>query len=127
MGQRDVDVPVSDVDEIQCTSMAAWHAWLAKNHSSRAGVWWITHKKASPEPSLDYDEMVCEALCWGWIDSKVARVDELRTKTYLTPRRPTSRWSASNRTRVERLMGEGRMRVPGTGAVETAKASGHWE
>jgi hypothetical protein len=97
MGQRDVDVPVSDVDEIKCTSTAAWHAWLAKNHSSKASVWLITHKKASPEPSLDYNEMVCEALCWGWVDSKVARVDELRTKTYFTPRRPGSRSTASAR------------------------------
>jgi uncharacterized protein YdeI (YjbR/CyaY-like superfamily) len=84
MGQRDVGVPVNDVDEIECKSIAAWYAWLAKSHSSRAGMWLITHKKSSPEPSLDYDEMVCEALRWGWVDSKVARVDELRTKTYFT-------------------------------------------
>ena len=114
------------VEEFECTSIAAWASWLEKNHASSTGVWLVTHKKASPEASLDYDEMVCEALCWGWVDSKVGRVDEWRTKTYFTPRRPTSAWSTSNKLRVERLVAEGRMRGPGLAAVQRAKASGRW-
>ena len=118
---------MSDTSDIECTSMAAWHAWLVKNHSTASSVWLITHKKASPHVSLDYDEMVCEALCWGWVDSKVARVDDFRTKTYFTPRRRTSAWSESNKNRVERLLAEGRMQAPGLAPIETAKTSGRWD
>ena len=113
-------------DEFECTSSEAWHEWLSKHHASSTGVWLITHKKASPEPTLDYEDMVLEALCWGWVDSKVAGVDQLRSKTYFTPRRANSTWSASNRARVARLFDEGRMQAPGIEAVEKAQASGRW-
>lgn len=71
--------------------------------------------------------MVSEAQCWGGVDSKVARVDQFRTKTYFTPRRPTSAWSVSNERRVERLLAEGRVRAPGLAAIETTKSSGRWD
>jgi uncharacterized protein YdeI (YjbR/CyaY-like superfamily) len=117
---------VSDPREVECTTIAQWASWLKMNSSSASGVWLVYHKKSSPRPTIDYDDMVCEALCWGWVDSRVGRVDEHRTKTYFSPRRRTSAWSASNKARIDRLVGEGRMQPAGIASVEDARQSGAW-
>lgn len=117
---------MSEIREVECTSIDQWASWLKTNHAFTDGVWLIFHKLASPQPSLDYDDMVCEALCWGWIDSRVARLDELRTKMYFSPRRRNGAWSASNKIRIERLVSEGRMQPSGTELVEHARRTGLW-
>jgi uncharacterized protein YdeI (YjbR/CyaY-like superfamily) len=117
---------VSDPREVECTTIAQWASWLKINSSSASGVWLVSHKKSSPQPTIDYDDMVCEALCWGWVDSRVGRVDEHRTKTYFSARRSASAWSASNKSRIDRLIGEGRMQPAGLAIVEDARRSGAW-
>ena len=85
------------------------------------------YKKHSDKPTLEYDAAVEEALCFGWIDSIIKRLDDESYVRKFTPRRPGSRWSASNRRRVESLMEQGRMRAPGMARVAEAKESGLWE
>jgi uncharacterized protein YdeI (YjbR/CyaY-like superfamily) len=107
---------------------AAWRSWLSDHHSDSAGVWLVLAKKGFTEPtSMNYDEALDEAICFGWIDGQIRRRDEATYDTRFTPRRAKSMWSKNNVVRVERLQGEGRMREPGLAAVEAAMADGRWE
>jgi uncharacterized protein YdeI (YjbR/CyaY-like superfamily) len=75
---------------------------------------------------VTYDEAVEEAICFGWVDSRSRRVDDVRTAILFTPRRPRSAWSASNVARVEALEAAGLMTDAGRAAVERARAGGLW-
>lgn len=107
---------------------AGWRAWLDAHYNESSGVWLRLAKKGTTGPtSLTYDEALDEALCHGWIDGQVRRVDERTYRQRFTPRRARSAWSKRNVGIVERLTGEGRMRPSGVAAVERAKADGRWE
>jgi uncharacterized protein YdeI (YjbR/CyaY-like superfamily) len=126
--QADAMTPVDDQLTLIVIDAAAWLAWLADNHEHSAGVWLGLAKKGTTEPtSLTYDEALEEALCHGWIDGQVRRLDERIYRQRFTPRRRRSAWSKRNVGIVERLMGERRMRPAGIAAVEQAKADGRWE
>ena len=99
---------------------------LAENYPREEGVWLITYKKATGLPTIEYDESVEEALCFGWVDSKAGTLDDKRSMLWFAPRKPTSGWSKSNKERVERLIAQGRMAPPGLAKVQTAKANGTW-
>jgi uncharacterized protein YdeI (YjbR/CyaY-like superfamily) len=108
--------------------VGAWRAWLAEHHETSAGVWLTLAKKGTTEPTrLTYDEALDEALCHGWIDGQVRRLDERTYRQRFTPRRARSSWSARNVSIVERLDGEGRMQPTGVAAVERAKSDGRWD
>lgn len=112
---------------LEPSSPRDWASWLEANHDSSAGAWLAVGKKGNTRTTLTYEAAVEEALCWGWIDSTVNRLDEDRFKQLFTPRRPRSTWSRSNKERVERLLAAGRMQPAGLAAVEVAKANGSWE
>ncbi len=105
---------------------AEWRRWLAENHASSDGVWLVSWKVATGRPVIPYDEVVEEALCVGWIDSRGNRLDHERHLLLLTPRKPGSGWSRSNKRRVERLTAAGLMRPAGLAAVAAAVADGSW-
>lgn len=113
-------------ERVQVTSRAQLREWLAAHHDSSPGIWLITNKRASGLPAPSYDDIVEEALCFGWIDSTVRTVDRDRAEQLLTPRKPTSTWSASNKQRVERLMPAGLIEPAGLAAIEVAKLNGSW-
>ncbi len=106
---------------------AAWHAWLEEHHASEREVWLVLLKRRVPRPSIRLDEAVEEALCFGWIDGRLRRIDDESHMLRFTPRRPDSVWAASNKARVERLIAEGRMRPEGLALVEEAKRRGEWD
>lgn len=107
---------------------AAWQAWLGEHHEQSPGVWVRLAKKGTSKPtSLTYGEALEEALCHGWIDGQVRRLDDLTYRQRFTPRRARSSWSKRNIAHVDRLTGEGRMKPAGLAAVELAKADGRWE
>lgn len=103
-----------------------WRAWLEDNHALSPGLWLVRWKKDSGHPHVPYDDVVEEALCFGWIDSQPRALDELRSQLRVTPRKPGSNWSAVNRARVERLLTTELMRPAGLLAVQRAKADGTW-
>ena len=105
---------------------AAWRAWLEANHASAPEIWLVFLKKHVAEPCVSLDEAVEEALCFGWVDSLLRRIDDRSHALRFTPRKPGSRWSASNKARVERLTREGRMAPAGLAAVAAAKERGTW-
>ncbi len=89
------------------TSRSEWRAWLGEHHRQPSGIWLVTYKKASGKPRVTYDEIVEEALCFGWIDSRSGTVDDERSKLWLAPRKRGSGWSRLNKQRVERLSADG--------------------
>ena len=95
------------------TDREQWRGWLQQNHETESEVWLVFYKKTSGKPRIPYDEAVEEALCFGWIDSLVRRIDEEKYAQKFTPRKVKSKWSASNRERIARLMREGRMTEAG--------------
>jgi uncharacterized protein YdeI (YjbR/CyaY-like superfamily) len=90
-------------------------------------VWLVYAKKGSGLPSLSYNDAVEEALCVGWIDSRINPIDEAFYMQVFTPRQPRSGWSALNKARVARLVAAGLMKPAGLAAVTAAKASGAWD
>lgn len=99
-----------------------WRRWLAEHHASSAGVWVLRHKEHTGIPSMPYEDLVREALCFGWVDSLVKRVDADRYSIKVTPRRPSSKWSPSNRKRWSELKAAGLLAGPGLAAAPTANA-----
>jgi uncharacterized protein YdeI (YjbR/CyaY-like superfamily) len=106
--------------------LGAWRAWLMAHHGQTESVWLVYHKKAAGG-LFGYGEIVDQALCFGWIDSLPRKLDERRSMLLVSPRKPGSSWSKVNKDKVERLIREGLMAVPGLAAVAAAKADGSWE
>ena len=104
-----------------------WRAWLEKFHDvEKFGIWLVYYKQHTGKPTLEYNESVEEALCFGWVDSLVRRLDDEKFARKFTPRKDSSNWSESNRRRVEKLIAQGRMTEYGMASVEAARASGRW-
>jgi uncharacterized protein YdeI (YjbR/CyaY-like superfamily) len=104
-----------------------WRRWLEENHSQENGAWVIIYKKGSKEEGLRYREAIDEAVCFGWIDSRMNSIDGERFRLRFSPRRRGSVWSLLNRERAERLIEVGLMAEAGLRAVEEAKGSGMWD
>lgn len=94
-------------------NLAEWHAWLDQNYAIFKEVWLIYYKAHTGFPCVDYEDSVQEALCYGWIDSLIQRIDEQTYARKFTPRTNTARWSESNKKRVAALIREGRMTAAG--------------
>ncbi|UCD72862.1 MAG: YdeI/OmpD-associated family protein [Candidatus Bathyarchaeota archaeon] len=90
-----------------------WRSWLQKNHLSEKAVWLVIYKKQSKKQSIAYNDAVEEAVCFGWIDGQIKRIDDERFIQRYTPRRPQSRWSESNIERAERMIKQGYMTKEG--------------
>lgn len=118
---------MADRPRVRPKSRQAWRDWLARNHATSTGVWLVYAKKHSGFPSLTYNDAVEEALCFGWIDSKIHPIDEAFYMQIFTPRKATSAWSRLNKDRVARLMAAGLMTPAGLALVKAAKASGTWD
>lgn len=116
-----------DAEQVEFASRQDWRDWLALNHASGSGVFVVYFKKsARSSTSPLYEDLIEEALCFGWIDGTARAVDAERTSLYFCPRRKGSIWAASNKARLERLEAAGLMHPAGRAAVERAKADGSW-
>lgn len=102
-------------------------AWLAQHHQSARELWVLIYKTGSGTPSVTWTDCVIEAIRYGWIDGQKLPLDEASFLQRLSPRKPTSNWSAKNRMHAEKLVAEGRMSPAGLAHVEAAKADGRWE
>ncbi len=124
----DLDAPESPNGKEVFTppTRAGWRQWLASNQGRRDGVWVVYRKTSSSLAGPSYDDLVEEALCFGWIDSQARRVDADRVMLWFSPRRPGGMWAASNKARIERLVRDGLMAEPGRAVIDRAKADGSW-
>lgn len=106
------DIPLLDI-----RSRNQWRTWLGKNHASSAGVWLVFHKDHTGVKSIEYEDSIREALCFGWIDSLIKRLDDDRYARKFTPRKPTSKWSDTNRKRWAELKEAGLLQAAGLAAA----------
>ncbi len=112
---------------VEAEYRAEWRAWLATNHHHEKEVWLVYHKKKTGKPSIEYGASVEEALCYGWIDSIIKKIDDTKYARKFTPRKENSRWSAANKKRISRLISAGLMTEHGLKLVDAAKRSGKWD
>jgi uncharacterized protein YdeI (YjbR/CyaY-like superfamily) len=103
-----------------------WREWLMNNHTRGVGVWLVSWKRTTGRPALTYEEIVEEALCFGWIDSKANTLDDERSMLTISPRKPGSGWSRPNKERIARLEAAGLMMPAGAAVIERARADGSW-
>ena len=85
-----------------------WRKWLKNNYEKETEVWLIFYKKESGYPTIEYEFAVEEALCYGWIDSIIKKIDNIRYARKFTPRKNNSKWSESNKTRTAKLIKDNR-------------------
>jgi uncharacterized protein YdeI (YjbR/CyaY-like superfamily) len=104
-----------------------WNKWLSKHHDAKKEVWLVFFKKETRKPSLEYESAVEEALCFGWIDSIVKKIDDSKYARKFTQRKDKSNWSELNKRRAEKMIREGRMTEFGLAKIETAKKAGNWD
>jgi uncharacterized protein YdeI (YjbR/CyaY-like superfamily) len=105
---------------------AVWRQWLGQNADRPDGLWVVYRNKSSHLEGPLYDELVEEALCFGWIDSVTRRLDDDRLIQWFSPRRKGGVWSALNKERVDRLIEAGLMSDRGLHVIEEAKSDGSW-
>jgi uncharacterized protein YdeI (YjbR/CyaY-like superfamily) len=113
-------------EAVHLETVAEWHIWLEEHHRRREGVWLVQWKRRTGKPAIPYEDVVREALCFGWIDSTYRSLDDERGMLWWSPRRRGSLWARTNKERVARLEASGRMTDAGRAAVERAKADGSW-
>ncbi len=92
---------------VYCKTREEWRAWLKANHATESEIWLIYYKKGSSQPRVPYDDAVEEALCFGWIDSTLQRIDEEKYVQKFSPRLPGSTWSFSNKQRIAKMIKAG--------------------
>jgi len=115
-----------DLPIFHAESRAQWRSWLAANHDRVKGVWLCSWKASTGRPSCPYPEAVEEAICFGWIDSTVNRLDDERGLQLMTPRKAKSGWTRLNRRRAADMEAAGLMHDAGRRAIEVAQANGWW-
>jgi uncharacterized protein YdeI (YjbR/CyaY-like superfamily) len=98
-----------------------WRSWLEKNAGGFREIFLIYYKKGSGKPRVAYEDAVQEALCFGWIDGRVNKLDDQRYVQRFTPRRPASRWSALNIKRARKLIAQGKMTAAGLAVFNPAR------
>jgi len=103
-----------------------WRNWLEVNHAKENYVWLTIYKKGSSKKGVTLGEAVEEALCFGWIDGKIKRVDEETFVSRFSPRKANSVWSKINKERAEKLIASGRMTAAGLTKIEEAKKTNNW-
>jgi uncharacterized protein YdeI (YjbR/CyaY-like superfamily) len=109
----------AEVPTVDIRNGGQWRRWLENNHKSSAGVWLVYHKDHTGVSCIGCDESVNEALCFGWVDRLIKRLDEDRYARKFTPRSPTSKWSESNRKRWAELKEAGLLSAAGLRAAPT--------
>lgn len=115
------------MDELYFNNSDDWRDWLSQYHDQSEGIWLVYYKKGSGQPTMNYEESVEEAVCFGWVDSLIRKIDEKRFARKFTPRKDNSKWSDSNKQRVARLINEKRMAKSGMEKVRIAKKNGMWD
>jgi uncharacterized protein YdeI (YjbR/CyaY-like superfamily) len=101
--------------------------WLKLNYATEKELWVKIFKKKTGIPSVTWDDVVIEALCWGWIDGVKKSIDDQAYLQRITPRKARSNWSKRNIEHAERLINEGRMTEFGLVHIRAAKKDGRWE
>ncbi|QHI34682.1 hypothetical protein IMCC3317_00250 [Kordia antarctica] len=117
---------MSEREELYFKNTTEWREWLLENHDSSTGIYLIFYKVSSETESMRWEEAVKEALCFGWIDSTVKKLDDERRRQYFCQRNPKSVWSKLNKTYIVELIAENKMHESGSQKMITAMKDGSW-
>jgi uncharacterized protein YdeI (YjbR/CyaY-like superfamily) len=116
-----------DIVPLVFADAASWRAWLSENHDKAREAWVVHFKVKSPQIGLRYQHALEEAIAFGWIDGRLATIDQDRFQLRYTPRKKGSLWSRRNKLIAEQLISAGRMSASGMAAVQEAKSNGNWD
>ncbi len=104
-------------ETLYITNRDDWRSWLEENHETEKEIWLIYYKKHSGKSRIPYDDAVEEAICFGWIDSIIQKIDEEKFAQKFTPRKNTRNWSDANKRRVKKMIRQGRMTEAGLAKI----------
>jgi len=114
-------------NRLSFTNREDWRGWLKENCDKESYVWLLLYKKKFRKKGMTLEDAVEEAMCFGWIDGRLKRVDAERFLLRFSPRKARSVWSRINKERAERLMKSGKMTDAGLVKIQEAKKNGLWE
>jgi len=117
---------MTEIKPLSIAKRVKWRKWLENNHNQEKEIWLIFYKKHSGKQKISLEEAVEEALCFGWIDCILKRIDDEKHIIRFTPRKKNSIWSKINRKRAEKMINDGKMTDEGFAKIEEAKSSGKW-
>ena len=120
-------LPIQGKETFFAADRDTWRKWLTKHHAKKSEIWLIMLKRHVQRDCVVYNAAVEEALCFGWIDGKMCRIDDEQHAIRFTPRKPRSVWSELNKLRVQAMVAAGRMTEAGLALVRAAQESGQWE
>jgi uncharacterized protein YdeI (YjbR/CyaY-like superfamily) len=106
----------------EARTLDEWRKWLVAHHDSTSEIWLVFYKQHTGRPCMAHGDALDEALCFGWIDSLVKRLDDARYAVKFTPRKPDSRWSDANRKRYAVLRASGRLMPAGVNRAPTDRS-----
>jgi len=112
-------MPGNAIETVEVRTRGQWRRWLEKHHDTVSQIWLVFSKRHTGVKCLSYEDAVEEALCYGWVDSIIRRLDEAQYARKFTPRTAGSRWSTANRRRYERLKLQGLLAAPGLNRAPT--------
>lgn len=101
--------PLEALDLLEVANRSEWRRWLRQNYRTASEIWLVFYKKSSGQSRIAYNDAVEEALCYGWIDSIIRRLDEQRFAQRFSPRKPKSTYSPANKERLRQLIAQGRV------------------
>lgn len=117
---------MTDFPEVHVTTRAQLRDWFIANHATAPGIWLVSWRSNTGRERISVGETVEECLCFGWIDSRIRKLDDERNALRLTPRRTGGTWSALNKERVERLRQQGRMTTAGEAVIQRSIEDRSW-
>ncbi len=109
---------MKELEHIYFNSRESFRSWLEKNHNKSHGIWMIFYKKHVNIECIKYNEALEEALCFGWIDSIIKKVDDAQYVRKFTPRTNISKWSDLNKKIVLSLIKKGTMTKAGLEKID---------
>ena len=112
-------------DALKFSDRAEFRSWLLENGQSSAGVWLLFGKAGGPK-TIQAGEALEEALCFGWIDGQMQRIDDQSYRKYFSLRRENSKWSEKNKALAQKLEERGLMTEFGRMKIEEARKNGQW-
>jgi len=124
--ERDRPAAVDGRALVELGSRRELRAWLRANHLHAAGAWIVLRKKSSPLPKFSLEDLCEELVCFGWVDSRPGKIDDMRSRLLCTPRSERSAWSSLNKQRYARMEKAGKVTLAGRLAKEAAVANGRW-
>jgi len=115
-----------NLEKIEIRSSHELRKWLESNHTQEESVWLVSYKKSVPDFYVSWNNIVDQLLCFGWIDSVVRKLDDIKTMRLISKRKKGSIWSLVNKKKVSRLIEDDLLTPAGLMVIKQAKKDGSW-